>query len=108
MIEHYWVTNLPGSSFGFNRMFAYIAAQISLILSAGLVIVFAPPSHLSDGSDRVPPHHQPRDDGEEIPDEYYFLSAPLAAQLIGQDNANTSSRRLWAGRSSKARFRSTT
>ena len=32
VIEHYWVTNLPGTSFGFNRMFAYIAAQISQIL----------------------------------------------------------------------------
>ena len=32
MIEHYWVTNLPGTSFGFNRMFSYIAAAISQIL----------------------------------------------------------------------------
>ncbi len=32
VIEHYWVTNLPGASFGFNRMFSYIAAAISQIL----------------------------------------------------------------------------
>ena len=32
VIEHYWVTNLPGASFGFNRMFSYVAAQISQIL----------------------------------------------------------------------------
>ncbi len=32
VIEHYWVTTLPGASFGFNRMFSYIAAQISQIL----------------------------------------------------------------------------
>ena len=32
VIEHYWVTNLPGTSFGFNRMFSYIAAAISQIL----------------------------------------------------------------------------
>ncbi len=32
VIEHYWINNLPGSSFGFNRMFAYVAAQISQIL----------------------------------------------------------------------------
>ena len=32
VIEHYWVTNLPGANFGFNRMFSYIAAAISQIL----------------------------------------------------------------------------
>jgi hypothetical protein len=32
VIEHYWVTNLPGASFGFNRMFSYIAAAIAQIL----------------------------------------------------------------------------
>ena len=32
VIEHYWVTSLPGTSFGFNRMFSYVAAQISQIL----------------------------------------------------------------------------
>lgn len=32
VIEHYWVTNLPGTSFGFNRMFSYIAAAISQVL----------------------------------------------------------------------------
>ena len=34
VIEHYWVTNLPGASFGFNRMFSYIAAAISQILDS--------------------------------------------------------------------------
>ncbi|MBB5061582.1 type IV secretion system protein VirB6 [Granulicella aggregans] len=32
VIEHYWVTNLPGANFGFNRMFSYIAAAISQVL----------------------------------------------------------------------------
>ena len=32
VIEHYWVTNLPGASFGFNRMFSYIGGAISQIL----------------------------------------------------------------------------
>ena len=32
VIEHYWVTNLPGTSFGFNRVFSYVAAAISQIL----------------------------------------------------------------------------
>ena len=32
VIEHYWTTNLPGASFGFNRMFSYIGAQIAQIL----------------------------------------------------------------------------
>ena len=32
VVEHYWVNNLPGASFGFNRMFSYIAAAISQIL----------------------------------------------------------------------------
>ena len=32
VIEHYWVTNLPGTSFGFNRLFSYVAAAISQIL----------------------------------------------------------------------------
>ena len=32
VLEHYWVNNLPGASFGFNRMFSYIAAAISQIL----------------------------------------------------------------------------
>jgi hypothetical protein len=32
VIEHYWVTNLPGANFGFNRMFSYVAAAISQIL----------------------------------------------------------------------------
>ena len=32
VVEHYWVTNLPGTSFGFNRMFSYVASQISQIL----------------------------------------------------------------------------
>ena len=32
VIEHYWVTNLPGASFGFNRMFSYIGGEISQIL----------------------------------------------------------------------------
>ena len=32
VIEHYWVTNLPGASFGFNRMFSYIAAAIAQVL----------------------------------------------------------------------------
>jgi hypothetical protein len=32
VIEHYWVNNLPGASFGFNRMFSYMAAAISQIL----------------------------------------------------------------------------
>ena len=32
VVEHYWVNNLPGASFGFNRMFSYIAAQIAIIL----------------------------------------------------------------------------
>ena len=32
VIEHYWVINLPGTSFGFNRMFSYIAAAISQVL----------------------------------------------------------------------------
>ncbi len=32
VIEHYWVTNLPGASFGFNRMFSYVAAAIARIL----------------------------------------------------------------------------
>jgi hypothetical protein len=31
-LEHYWVTNLPGANFGFNRMFSYVAAAISQIL----------------------------------------------------------------------------
>jgi hypothetical protein len=32
VVEHYWVNNLPGAAFGFNRMFSYVAAQISQIL----------------------------------------------------------------------------
>jgi hypothetical protein len=32
VIEHYWVNNLPGASFGFNRMFSYIAGAIATIL----------------------------------------------------------------------------
>jgi len=32
VIEHYWVNNLPGASFGFNRMFSYMAGAISQIL----------------------------------------------------------------------------
>ena len=32
VLEHYWVNNLPGAAFGFNRMFSYIAAAISQIL----------------------------------------------------------------------------
>ena len=32
VIEHYWVTNLPGAGFGFNRMFSYMAGAIAQIL----------------------------------------------------------------------------
>jgi hypothetical protein len=32
VIEYYWVNNLPGASFGFNRMFSYIAGAIAQIL----------------------------------------------------------------------------
>jgi hypothetical protein len=32
VVEYYWVNNLPGASFGFNRMFSYIGAQIAQIL----------------------------------------------------------------------------
>jgi type IV secretion system protein VirB6 len=32
VVEHYWVTNLPGASFGFNRMFAYVAQVIAQVL----------------------------------------------------------------------------
>ena len=32
VIEHYWVTNLPGASFGFNRLFSYMAGAIAQIL----------------------------------------------------------------------------
>ena len=32
VIEYYWVTNLPGASFGFNRMFSYMAGAIAQIL----------------------------------------------------------------------------
>jgi hypothetical protein len=32
VIEYYWVTPLPGASFGFNRMFSYIAGAIAQIL----------------------------------------------------------------------------
>jgi hypothetical protein len=32
VIEYYWVTPLPGASFGFNRMFSYMAGAISQIL----------------------------------------------------------------------------
>lgn len=32
VIEHYWVTPLPGAGFGFNRMFSYMAAAIAQIL----------------------------------------------------------------------------
>jgi hypothetical protein len=32
VIEYYWVNNLPGASFGFNRMFSYMAGAIAQIL----------------------------------------------------------------------------
>jgi hypothetical protein len=32
VIEHYWITNLPGANFGFNRMFSYMAGAIAQIL----------------------------------------------------------------------------
>lgn len=32
VIEYYWVTPLPGASFGFNRMFSYVAGAIAQIL----------------------------------------------------------------------------
>jgi hypothetical protein len=32
VVEYYWVTSLPGASFGFNRMFSYIASVITQIL----------------------------------------------------------------------------
>jgi type IV secretion system protein VirB6 len=32
VIEYYWVNNLPGASFGFNRMFSYIAGAIAQAL----------------------------------------------------------------------------
>lgn len=32
VIEHYWVTNLPGTSFGINRLFSYMAGAIATIL----------------------------------------------------------------------------
>jgi len=32
VIEHYWVNNLPGASFGFNRMFSYMAGVIAQVL----------------------------------------------------------------------------
>ncbi len=32
VVEHYWVANLPGASFGFNRMFAYMAGVIAQLL----------------------------------------------------------------------------
>lgn len=32
VVEHYWVTNLPGASFGFNRMFSYMAGVIAQVL----------------------------------------------------------------------------
>lgn len=32
VVEHYWVTNLPGANFGFNRMFSYVAAAIAQVL----------------------------------------------------------------------------
>jgi len=32
VLEYYWTNNLPGASFGFNRMFSYIASTITQIL----------------------------------------------------------------------------
>lgn len=32
VIEYYWTNNLPGTSFGFNRLFSYVAGAISQIL----------------------------------------------------------------------------
>jgi hypothetical protein len=32
VLEHYWVNNLPGANFGFNRMFSYMAGAIAQIL----------------------------------------------------------------------------
>jgi hypothetical protein len=32
VVEYYWVTSLPGASFGFNRMFSYIASVITQTL----------------------------------------------------------------------------
>jgi hypothetical protein len=32
VVEHYWTTPLPGASFGFNRLFSYVAAALATIL----------------------------------------------------------------------------